>query len=72
MIERITFTIFISTLLTGCLGDNNVCPNIINPTVNIQNFQKLTDKDEAILLMIDEDRKTVLNYDFKYIKIFED
>ena len=64
--------IFISISLTGCLNDNNICPSTINPTVNIQNFQQLTDKDETSLLMIDKDRKMVLNYDLKYIKSFED
>lgn len=72
MNKRTCIFILVSILLTGCLSDSNVCPNTLNPTVNIQNFQQLTDKDEASLLMIDKDRKTVSNYVLKYIKSFED
>ena len=64
--------IYVSMSLTGCLGNTNVCPNTINPTVNIQDFQQITDKDEASLLMVDRNRKITLIYNLKYIKNFDD
>ncbi len=72
MNKKTYILISISISLTGCLSDSNICPNTINPTVNIQNFQQLTDKDKARLMMINENRKTTSDYDFEYTKNFED
>ncbi|SLJ84075.1 hypothetical protein DABAL43B_0876 [Psychrobacter sp. DAB_AL43B] len=54
LIKNIPSTILISILLTGCLTKTNVCSSSIQPTIELQDFQKLTKNGKALFYTFDK------------------
>lgn len=69
--KSINFIIFISILLTGCFAKTNVCSSSIQPTIELQDFQKLTENDKALLHTLDKNGRSINSFKLEYIIDFD-
>ena len=69
--KNINFTIFISILLTGCIAKTNVCSPSIQPTIELQDFQRLTKNDKALFHTLDKNGKKINSFKLEYIIDFD-
>ena len=69
--KSINFIIFICILLTGCFAKTNVCSLSIQPTIELQDFQKLTENDKALLHTLDKNGRSINSFKLEYIIDFD-